>query len=320
MNNHLGNEFFRTRVNNYKIEYVACPKNEKGKYSAKIFDEIQSLNPPGRFLKMDKKSNLWCDIGQKKSLEKIRQALREGAPDIMKGMTEDVIDSPFLTSVHREKQGQIEVAAVPEPKKTPTDILGPNRAKSQPVSLDGDSDLTPVRIGEDGSSINPKDAELLTKLLGSTNSPPFASKVASSQIAFPVPLSQAVLYNSYSITNGGVPRHFPQRVLLRPDSINHDERLPSIDVNEVFSLAGESNNNSSEKCKSSTTSMSAMTMNTELSNVSEMVDSMNITANTMNINMNMSGLEASTESMTLSQAVDLAFGETFELSSSTNQK
>lgn len=66
--------------------------------------------------------------------------------------------------------------------------------------------------------------------------------------------------------------------------------------------------------------MSAMTMNTELSNVSEMVDSMNITANTMNINMNMSGLEASTESMTLSQAVDLAFGETFELSSSTNQK
>ena len=42
------------------------------------------MNPPGRFLKQDPKTKLWSDIGEKKALDKTRQALREGAPEIMK--------------------------------------------------------------------------------------------------------------------------------------------------------------------------------------------------------------------------------------------
>ena len=44
------------------------------------------MKPPGRFLKQDPKSKLWSDIGEKKALDKTRQALREGAPDLLKGM------------------------------------------------------------------------------------------------------------------------------------------------------------------------------------------------------------------------------------------
>mmetsp|Transcript_18887 Transcript_18887/g.44251 ORF Transcript_18887/g.44251 Transcript_18887/m.44251 type:complete len:436 (+) Transcript_18887:509-1816(+) len=42
------------------------------------------MNPPGRFLKQDPNSKLWNDIGEKKALDKTRQALREGAPELLK--------------------------------------------------------------------------------------------------------------------------------------------------------------------------------------------------------------------------------------------
>ena len=42
------------------------------------------MNPPGRFLKQDANSKLWNDIGEKKALDKTRQALREGAPELLK--------------------------------------------------------------------------------------------------------------------------------------------------------------------------------------------------------------------------------------------
>lgn len=87
VNYHAGNEHFRALVRKHKLEYVRCPKPQKGKFSRIIVDEIKSRNPPGRFLKQDAQTKLWYDIGEKKALDKTRQALREGAPDIMKEMT-----------------------------------------------------------------------------------------------------------------------------------------------------------------------------------------------------------------------------------------
>lgn len=83
VNYHDGNEYFRKLVRKHKLEYVNCPKQQKGKFSKLIVDEIRARNPPGRFLKQDKDSKLWYDIGEKKSLDKTRQALREGAPELM---------------------------------------------------------------------------------------------------------------------------------------------------------------------------------------------------------------------------------------------
>lgn len=102
VNYHAGNEHFRALVRKHKVAYVACPKPQKGKFSKIIVDEIRNLNPPGRFLKQDSATKLWHDIGEKKALDKTRQALREGAPDIMKEIggdtDEEVMDEPHSSS------------------------------------------------------------------------------------------------------------------------------------------------------------------------------------------------------------------------------
>ena len=87
VNYHTGNEHFRSLVKKHKIAYVACPKPEKGRFSKVIVDEIRSMDPPGRFLKQNQATKLWEDIGDKKSLDKTRQALREGAPELLKELT-----------------------------------------------------------------------------------------------------------------------------------------------------------------------------------------------------------------------------------------
>ena len=50
------------------------------------------MNPPGRFLRQDPKSKLWSDIGEKKALDKTRQALREGAPELLKDIESGEVD------------------------------------------------------------------------------------------------------------------------------------------------------------------------------------------------------------------------------------
>lgn len=93
VNYHAGNEHFRALVKKHKVAYVACPKPQKGKFSRLIYDEIRAREPPGRFLKQDSSTKLWYDIGEKKALDKTRQALREGAPDIMKELAPEEEDS-----------------------------------------------------------------------------------------------------------------------------------------------------------------------------------------------------------------------------------
>jgi hypothetical protein len=106
VNYHAGNEHFRKLVWKYKVDYIACPKPLKGKFSRMIVDEIRNLQPPGRFLKQDNVTKLWFDIGEKKALDKTRQALREGAPELRKGV-EDYDDSDDDTGDDREIQGPI---------------------------------------------------------------------------------------------------------------------------------------------------------------------------------------------------------------------
>jgi len=86
VNHHTGNENFRKLVKFHKKAYVACPKAQKAIYSKIIYDEIRAMSPPGRFLKQDPQTKLWSTIGEKKALDKTRQALREGAPELVKEM------------------------------------------------------------------------------------------------------------------------------------------------------------------------------------------------------------------------------------------
>jgi hypothetical protein len=103
VNYHAGNEHFRALVRKHKLEYVKCPKPQKGKFSRTIVDEVKNRIPPGRFLKQDGATKLWYDIGEKKAMDKTRQALREGAPEIMKEFTDsgDDSDGEVCQSVRR---------------------------------------------------------------------------------------------------------------------------------------------------------------------------------------------------------------------------
>ena len=85
VNQHTGNRYFRELVSALRIQYVATPKAEKPLFAKYLITEIRGMNPSGRFLKQGK-NELWEDIGEKKAIDKTRQALREGAPEIVERM------------------------------------------------------------------------------------------------------------------------------------------------------------------------------------------------------------------------------------------
>jgi hypothetical protein len=84
INSHTGNIQFREMIASRKKDYLAktTKKLEKAHIAAKIIYDIRSTEPSGRFLKEDRDTGLWFDIGDAKAIKKAGQALREDAPDI----------------------------------------------------------------------------------------------------------------------------------------------------------------------------------------------------------------------------------------------
>ena len=84
INSHTGNIQFREIIASLKKDYLAktTKKLEKAHIAAKIIYDIRSMEPPGRFLKENRDTGLWFDIGDAKAIKKAGQALREDAPDI----------------------------------------------------------------------------------------------------------------------------------------------------------------------------------------------------------------------------------------------
>jgi len=91
-NHHPGNKRYRKNVEDRKVEYVNCKRLDKPLVALEIIREWRSQIPPGRFLKLDEKTGLWNDVGDKKAREKTSQALREKAPMIKKQLGEDEDD------------------------------------------------------------------------------------------------------------------------------------------------------------------------------------------------------------------------------------
>lgn len=87
-NSHVGNREFRKLVKKFKDKYLSAKKKDKPAVAAEVVEVIRKLDPPGRFLKKDKDSGYWIDIGDARAKEKTSQALREGAPLIRKQMSE----------------------------------------------------------------------------------------------------------------------------------------------------------------------------------------------------------------------------------------
>mmetsp|Transcript_25212 Transcript_25212/g.28731 ORF Transcript_25212/g.28731 Transcript_25212/m.28731 type:complete len:795 (+) Transcript_25212:282-2666(+) len=88
-NHHPGNKRYRRKVEGRKLDYVNSKRLDKPLVALEIIKTWRSQEPPGRFLKLDDKTALWMDVGDKKAREKTSQALREKAPEIRRKQEED---------------------------------------------------------------------------------------------------------------------------------------------------------------------------------------------------------------------------------------
>jgi hypothetical protein len=88
-NHHPGNKIYRKTVEDKKLDYVNSKRLDKPLVALEIIREWRAQSPPGRFLKLDEKTGLWHDVGDKKAREKTSQALREKAPEIRKKQEEE---------------------------------------------------------------------------------------------------------------------------------------------------------------------------------------------------------------------------------------
>lgn len=86
INSHIGNERYRSLVKGVKTDYVKTPRTHRAEFALKIYEDIKKWNPPGRFLKKNQTTQLWEELEKDKALNKIKQALREGAPIISKAI------------------------------------------------------------------------------------------------------------------------------------------------------------------------------------------------------------------------------------------
>jgi len=101
---HSGNQTYRRLVNLNKGLYITCLKTEKLKISRSIVAAIREQN--GRFLERNAKLGVWCDIGDKKAIEKTSQALREGQPKLRKQMVErgEIPSDQLIGTDHVQQQ------------------------------------------------------------------------------------------------------------------------------------------------------------------------------------------------------------------------
>lgn len=123
INSHAGNVQFRDVIQSRKKEYLApsTKKLEKAHIAAAIVNDIRGMDPPGRFLKEDRDTGLWFDIGDAKAIKKTGQALREDAPDIRHELEGD--------SSGDEKGQSLEPAAVKKERS-----LSPKARPKVPIS------------------------------------------------------------------------------------------------------------------------------------------------------------------------------------------
>ncbi len=147
----------------YKDKYLKAKKKEKPNVAGEIVDKIRSLDPPGRFLKKDRDSGYWLDIGDNRAKEKTSQALREGAPLIRRrlkeglAMTDEEGGAPSETASPEKSVASV-VMETPQVEKDSDD--GKRKAISPVQELKGINDEkvavknndTETKVDDDGSS------------------------------------------------------------------------------------------------------------------------------------------------------------------------
>jgi hypothetical protein len=162
VNNHGGNRKFRSLVANRRLEYVAAPKDLKPLFAKNIIDAMKSLNPPGRFLLQDPDTKLWHELDEKKAMAKTRQALREGAPDVIKQMKSEDMENEGLWEKGEDEEIEVTATCVDSAADKRKVTKGPIKAREKhdvsDVSPDSDSIPEPKK-SRTSSSIKVEDKQ-----------------------------------------------------------------------------------------------------------------------------------------------------------------
>lgn len=117
---HVGNYTFRYLVQLNKPIYVTCKKSQKRTISKNIVTAIKNQKPPGRFLELNTKENLWYEISETRTIEKTSQALREGQATILKKMQKneeaekkEESSPPAITSIPSMPKQEVDLSVSP---------------------------------------------------------------------------------------------------------------------------------------------------------------------------------------------------------------
>mmetsp|Transcript_12369 Transcript_12369/g.14135 ORF Transcript_12369/g.14135 Transcript_12369/m.14135 type:complete len:271 (-) Transcript_12369:135-947(-) len=76
-NYHNGNMRFRDVVKGFEIRYNTSSRRNKPNVAHEVVNMIRYQNPPGRFLKKDKPTGTWHEIGDKMAVQKTCQVFRD---------------------------------------------------------------------------------------------------------------------------------------------------------------------------------------------------------------------------------------------------
>jgi hypothetical protein len=109
---------------------VTSTKKQKMSISRSIVEAVRSMNPPGRFLDKDSVTGLWSDIGDRKAIEKTSQALRDGAANLRKQLSEDLGDPDFLSAVFEVDNSATSANTTSTSKASLKDKNKPSKTKS----------------------------------------------------------------------------------------------------------------------------------------------------------------------------------------------
>jgi len=100
-NLHPGNIRFRELIKAAREGYALSSKADKKQYTNWIVQHISNLDPPGRFLDKDKDGR-WFVMDDRKAKDKTSQALREGAPAIVKAHNDKfkkILEEPIFLDI-----------------------------------------------------------------------------------------------------------------------------------------------------------------------------------------------------------------------------
>jgi len=81
-NEHSGNVQLRLLALQNASEYNDCPRLDKHKIFEYLVEQVKGMNPPGRFLIQDQRTNLWHEVDDDKAHQKASQHLRDATKEI----------------------------------------------------------------------------------------------------------------------------------------------------------------------------------------------------------------------------------------------